>query len=289
MSLNFALVICVLVICVLVICVVARTISQRLVRRMYVPNLRQKTVVIYAYHCKENSDRERENLRFLLDHGNMNAVTMVLVSNGSDIPHFLPRHVHVLKRENKGYDFEAWYHGLKIAHRIGRFEKFLFINSSCKGPYLPRWFGISQMHWSECFTRMIDEKTKLVGLTVNNSDFNGKPAKHVQSMMWATDRIGIRLLLRKNILEKENTRSFVDTIAEKEIGMSRTFIDHGFEIISLGMSDYINDTHGDIHYNDSWFGSTLHPFETIFFKNNRLSSKYIEYLDLCHEKMLRSG
>ena len=253
-------------------------------------NLRKKIVVIYAYHCRENSDRERENLRFLLNHGNMSAVTMVLVSNGSDIPPFVPGHVHVSKRENKGYDFEAWYHGLQIAHRIGRFEKFVFINSSCKGPYLPRWFGISQMHWSECFTRMINEKTKLVGLTVNNSGFNGKPewphAKHVQSMMWATDRIGIRLLLQKNILEEHNTRSFVDTILEKEIGMSRAFIDQGFEILSLGMSDYISDTHGDIHYNEMWFGSTLNPLETIFFKNNRLSSKYIEYLDLCHEKLL---
>lgn len=39
-----------------------------------------KIVVIYAYHCKVNSTREIENLRFLFDHGDMSAVTMILVS-----------------------------------------------------------------------------------------------------------------------------------------------------------------------------------------------------------------
>ena len=104
-------------------------------------------------------------------------------------------------------------------------------------------------------------------------------------MMWATDCIGIELLLQKNILEENNARTFHETILEKEIGMSRTFIDQGFDILPLGMSDYINDTHQDVHHNDEWFGSTLNPLETMFFKNNRLSSKYIDYLDLCHKNM----
>lgn len=247
------------------------------------------TVVIYAYHCRANSTREIENLRFLFNHGNMSAVTMVLVSNGSDIPTFVPRSVYTLKRENKGYDFEAWYHGLQLARTLRDFDKFVFINSSCKGPYLPRWFGVSNMHWTECFTRLISNKTKLVGLTLNNHGFDGKPAfpyaKHIQSMFWVTDDVGIELLLKKKILEENNTRDFAQTIIDKEIGMSRQFIDADFDIVPLGMSDYICDTHGDIHYENSWFGSTLNPLETIFFKNNRISSKYIDYLDLCHTNM----
>lgn len=250
-----------------------------------------KTVVIYAYHCKVNSTREIENLRFLFDHGDMSAVTMILVSNGSDVPNFVPQSIYTLKRENKGYDFEAWYHGLLLARTIRKFDKFVFLNSSCKGPYLPRWFGVSNMHWTECFTRLIDDKTKLVGLTVNNEG-HGEPAfyaKHIQSMMWATDMIGIELLLENKILEDNNTRSWDDTIVQKEIGMSTLFIEKGFNIVSLGMSDYINNTHGDIHYNNKWFGDTLNPLETIFYKNNRLSSKYIDYLDLCHQNIMQAG
>lgn len=254
------------------------------------PNSLTKIVVIYAYHCKANSTREIENLRFLLNHGNMSAVSMILVSNGSDIPNFVPQSIYTLKRENKGYDFEAWYHGLQLARTIRKFDKFVFLNSSCKGPYLPRWFGVSNMHWTECFTRLIDDKTKLVGLTINNQGVRGKPAipyaTHVQSMMWATDVIGIELLLKNKILEDNNTRSIADTIIEKEIGMSRLFIDESFNIVSLGMSDYVNSTHGDIHHNGRWFENTLNPLETIFYKNNRISSKYIDYLDLCYENML---
>ena len=104
--------------------------------------------------------------------------------------------------------------------------------------------------------------------------------------MWATDVLGIELLLKNKILEDNNTRSFDDTIIEKEIGMSRLFIDESFNIVSLGMSDYVNSTHGDIHQNGRWFENTLNPLETIFYKNNRISSKYIDYLDLCYENIL---
>ena len=247
----------------------------------------QSTVVIYAYHCKPDSTREVENLRFLIDHGNIEAITMVLVSNGSEIPQFVPHHVYKLRRENRGYDFEAWYHGLRLAQSIHPFEKFVFINSSCKGPYLPRWFSTANMHWTECFTRLINAETKLVGLTVNNVGSQGEQAKHVQSMLWATDGTGIDILLKRKILEEHSDLDFKQMIAHKEIGMSRVFLDANFRIVSLGMSDCVSDRHDDLHYNDKWFGSTLNPFETIFIKNNRLSSKYIDYLDMVHKNMER--
>ena len=130
------------------------------------------------------------------------------------------------------------------------------------------------MHWSQLFTRFIDHTTKLVGLTINHQGNT-----HVQSMMWCTDLIGVNQLVSNRILRPRNDNSFEDTITLLEIGMSQVLIKHGYKIMSFGMLDLIDKQHGDYHWNGLYLGETLHPFETVFFKNNRLSSKHIEILE----------
>ena len=124
------------------------------------------------------------------------------------------------------------------------------------------------MHWSQLFTRFIDHTTKLVGLTINHEGLiPGQGNTHVQSMMWCTDLIGVNLLISNRILRPRNDNSYEGTITLLEIGMSQVLI------------DLIDKQHGDYHGNGLYFGETLHPFETVFFKNNRLSSKHIEILE----------
>ena len=136
------------------------------------------------------------------------------------------------------------------------------------------------MHWSQLFTRFIDHTTKLVGLTINHEGLLPGPGNtHVQSMMWCTDLIGVNLLISNRILRPRNDNSYEGTITLLEIGMSQVLIKHGYKIMSFGMLDLIDKQHGDYHRNGLYFGETLHPFETVFFKNNRLSSKHIEILE----------
>ena len=45
------------------------------------------------------------------------------------------------------------------------------------------------------------------------------------------------------------------------------------------MLEVIDQTHGDYHHNRRYLETTLHPFETVFIKNNRLSSRYIDILE----------
>ena len=93
------------------------------------------------------------------------------------------------------------------------------------------------MHWTNCFTGLLDDETKLVGLTLNHTGVRGTPpmgeATHVQGMMWATDKVGVDLLEKTGILTESNDETFKNTIINKEIGMSRKFIDNSYKIKSF--------------------------------------------------------
>lgn len=256
-------------------------------------NIRPKTVVIYAFHVKEGSTREIDNLKFLFDHGDMSKIDMVLVSNGSDIPDFVPNNVKKIKRENHGYDFEAWYHGLDSINK-DKYDNFIFMNSSIKGPYLPVWFETVDQHWSECFTRFLDNKIKLVGTTINYAGAPGgggpRPGfenKHVQSMLWTTDKTGLEHVLNTGVLSERNDFNFRDTILNKEIKLTDIFLDSGYDVKALYMVGMTDRKHADVNYQNNYYNTELNPLETLFYKNNRdLDSKIISLYDEFYDEKL---
>ena len=71
------------------------------------------------------------------------------------------------------------------------FDRFILMNASVRGPFMPLW---NFSCWTEAFWGLVSEKVKLVGMT-----YNCHPSEwgHVQSMVWALDRIGIKLLMQK--------------------------------------------------------------------------------------------
>jgi hypothetical protein len=245
----------------------------------------RNTLIIYAYHVKKDSTREIDNLKFLFDHGDISKVDMVLVSNDSIIPDFVPDYVKIIHRPNKGFDFPSWYDGVNSIDK-NNYSNFIFINSSVKGPYLPIWFRNFGHHWTECFTNSIDDITKLVGTTVNHK-YNGKYNKHVQSMLWATDKIGIDLLLKHKILSDKIYKNIEDVIKNKEIKLSETFLENGYNIKGIYMADMTKRIHDDIHYDNKYYNNTINPLETIFYKNNRINSDIIKLYDEFYNEKLK--
>lgn len=59
------------------------------------------------------------------------------------------------------------------------------MNASIRGPFVPHW---SRKCWSDAYLGRLKEKVKLVGATLN---CHGGHSPHVQSMIWATDAIGL--------------------------------------------------------------------------------------------------
>jgi lipopolysaccharide biosynthesis protein len=241
-------------------------------------NFPSDTFILYAYYNKNDKDsREEYNLKFLLKNGQLDVNNIIIICHNKEIPDFIPKSIKIIHKENHGYDFEAWYHGLKNIN-LSLYDKFIFLNSSCIGPFTPVWFNSLNIHWTKCFTNLLTNTVKLVGCTINHAF-----SKHIQSYFWCTDKIGLNLLLRNNILKERNNYSFGDTIQKLEVGMSKIILDNGFNIKAISMSEMLNITHGDIHHEGTYFKSTINPLEIIFYKNNRLKNNITKLYNNCYK------
>jgi hypothetical protein len=103
-------------------------------------------------------------------------------------------------------------------------------------------------------------------------------------MFFVLDREALAFLLSKNFFDEEEIikLDFHQVIGKKEVGMSYHILQNKWNIASIlpeyQHMDYrmvrkdINGTShsGDGYYENACFGRTLHPYEVIFFKTNRL-------------------
>lgn len=95
-------------------------------------------------------------------------------------------------------------------------------------------------------------------------------------MLWATDHIGMSLLLQPEAIGQ----CFHDwqTAVNAEIGSTLVIQKAGYKVDTMmtafhGDINYIEhcepSVRGDLLVEGGYFGSNIHPFETIFFKTNR--------------------
>ena len=128
-----------------------------------------KCVCIYAYY--EKNEQYKKNLNFFLSNGGiLDYVDYYIVINGNytiEIPKY--DNVKVIERENIGYDFGAWGHILNN-YINNSYDYYIFINSSVRGPYIPK---NSINNWLDKFMELFNNKdTKMVGSTINILDNN---------------------------------------------------------------------------------------------------------------------
>lgn len=129
--------------------------------------------VIIAYY--QGNALCRENVQFILDVGLGQArpdVTAVLVVNGPECDVAAAPHVHVVPRDNTGMDFGAWGAGLefldaRVAEGTPPPSHFIFLNTSCRGPFLPVFAGAMGLHWTRAFLAQLSDTVRLVGPTIN--------------------------------------------------------------------------------------------------------------------------
>lgn len=90
---------------------------------------------------------------------------------------------------------------LNVETLLSRYTHFVFLDSSMRGPFLPRYMrprSTSQLikPWTDVFTNRLGSQIKLVGRTVSC-----EIEMHVQAPVWATDRVGLQLLLEHGVLD----------------------------------------------------------------------------------------
>lgn len=229
----------------------------------------------------ENQDAVT-NLRFFLRHALHDHADFLFVINGhcsiiNEIP--ARANIRVLQRQNNCFDLGTQSVVLKQDDLYKNYTKFILMNKSVRGPFLPYW---SRDCWTDIFVKELNDKTKvlladlpkmidcfqLVGMTSNCH-----PRYHIQSMFLVTDRVGIELFLASWYCFPNK-----ESAVKAEIETASIVESQGFEAISMlayyhsNKTRYIEEcltTNGDLLYNNLYFGFNVHAFETIFYKTNR--------------------
>lgn len=249
-----------------------------------------RNLVIYAYYEKDSI--YRDNLCFFLKQGICDDCDYVFVLNGNCSVNIPDRpNIRVLSRDNMHYDFGAWHYALQNTD-ISKYQYFIFLNTSVRGPFLPRYV---KMKWYEAFTDLLHGDVKLAGSTINvlNSPsehsklfekMSGlpRPHTHVQSQIFAMDLECLTYLMNNtDLFTNYDYNGMTEFIARKEIMMSQLVLKHGWNI-AINLPEYQNvdfrtlqsDPNPTSFNHDpglprSCFGRTLHPYECIFIKTNR--------------------
>lgn len=171
----------------------------------------ERPLVVYAYAESANA---RQNFNFFLKRGLHAGADFIFIFNGeTNASDLVPTHlenVKVVKRDNTCYDMGAFGEVLAKDGLWERYKRFITLNASVRGPFLPIW---SDECWTDAFLNKVTDKVKvsrlvslargdestrlpvlkhkqLVGLT-----YQCNPNPHVQSMLLATDQTGMRILL----------------------------------------------------------------------------------------------
>ena len=243
----------------------------------------KKTVVVYVYHDYNT------NVEFFIKHGlfESNKVDFIIVNNKNPLASktsglSLPSssNVSLMERPNIGHDFGGWSDAIFKNCLSEKYDYFILINSTVRGPFLPPWYQVKD--WTGLFTRLIDCETKLTGTTIGL--VHGRPV--IQSMLLCFDRQGLEIGIKDNIfspnpVQKEKGR----VVMENEVQFSLSIANYGYRVRSI-MAAYYNTVFEkpvvtkepiiEHCMTNGYFGVNIHPYEIIFIKDNRDINKNLD-------------
>ena len=115
-------------------------------------------LILYAYH---ESDTARVNIEFFIRHGLHAAADFVFILNGeTNVSAIIPEegNIRVVQRENKCYDIGAYAEVLTQDDLYKGYKRFIFLNASIRGPFLPPWaWGC----WSDIYLGRLTDEVKV--------------------------------------------------------------------------------------------------------------------------------
>jgi hypothetical protein len=247
-----------------------------------------KTLISYAYtDCGEIC---RRNLQYFcrVAISETPSYDFIIISNGpcptcksdADIAKTLSlSNVEFLERENKGFDFGAYSHGLEKME-WDKYAYFIFLNAGIRGPLVTARELQNIRQWPEMFLSRLSDKVKMVGPVISCERH-----VHMPSILFAIEKATVKLFMSKNIFTRE-AQSIDQLVTESEVFMSKLLFDEGYTIDCL-MLQYqgvdwrkiYNETGGSMVYNCNraknpmvmnWYGSSklydLNHLETVFVK-----------------------
>ena len=245
-----------------------------------------KTLVLYVFHhlneyvdyfLRKGIFQDDSNVTFLIIINDLNFDTSIFSSLFTRPD---PNCIQILKRENKFADFGGWSDGLVYNNNIDNFDSFIFINSSCVGPFVHP--NVSEK-WTSIFLKGLErDNIKLFGTTINTCSNKSGQSSHVQSWAFCMKQKEVKLCLEHKIFDpvnytKMNTKD--ELIFSHEVPMSQLIVKHGGNIGAMTKLyqgvDFCNPSTNiygwldDIAFPKGYLGETTNPYEVMFVKANR--------------------
>lgn len=233
-----------------------------------------KVAVLYVFHEYNNRVRyfiengvfEDDNIDFIFICNNNNVTC--------DVPNY--RNVRIMYRENIGHDFAGWSFALLNDNLYEKYEKFIFLNSTVIGPFLPLYY---KNKWTQVYLDGLKDNVRLFGSTINVMDNEKKIIPHVQSYIFSMDQDIVKYLIDCQIFSLTNiSLTHKDAVNNKEIRMSQMVIQGGHNIGCLysfyNGIDFRTNFHtnyrGDLMYKQ-YMNKLWNIHELVFVKGNRVS------------------
>ena len=233
-----------------------------------------RILVLYVFHILNYRVKKFIEKAIFYDSN----VDFVIICNDRNIIFECPDYVKKIYRDNIGYDFGGWTEALLTNNLYKNYDYFIFVNSSVTGPFIPAYIE----NWTSIYINGLKDNIKLFGSTINTC-YKPESASHVQSYIFSMDKSTLDYLIECGIFTiNNNTNTYIETVYNKEILMSRKIIENGWNIGSLfkyyknidfsfkdkKFSDYNLIDHADIsfgqHRNVLW-----NEYDLVFIKGNR--------------------
>jgi hypothetical protein len=240
-------------------------------------NITNKLLVLYVfYDVNERLEIFINNCIFYDDN-----VDFIIISNNKNNKFEVPQYVKKVYRDNIGFDFGGWGDVLITDHLYLNYDKFIFVNNSVKGPFLPCGY---KGKWTDIYINGLKDNIKLFGSTINTI-FDPLNQSHVQSYIFAMDKSTVEYLIECEIFSNTKyTTDIMETVYCKEVLMSRKIIEKGWNIGSLlpqyqnvdftfknkNPEDYNIQFLGDIMFN-RYYGVYWKKEDLVFIKGNRIT------------------
>lgn len=236
-----------------------------------------KVLVLYVFHLYN------DRVKYFIDNCIFNDenVDFIIISNDKKNVLNLPSHVKTMYRDNIGFDFGGWSEALLTNNLYEKYDKFIFVNSSVIGPFLPSYYTDK---WTDVYINGLQDDIKLFGSTINTCK-NPLHASHVQSYIFSMDKNTLDYLIKCEIFSVTNyAKTFDDAIMNKEILMSKKIIENKWNIGSL-LSHYKNvdftfkkkkpDDYNIVFLDDVMYSHYRNyvwsEYQLVFIKGNRIN------------------
>ncbi len=248
------------------------------------------TAVIYHYF--ERDLTYKNNLIYFLSVGILKDVDYFIMISG-ECTVALPDwpNVTYIKIENWNNDFGGYIKFFQVT-QSDKYEFFVFINSSVRGPFLPNY---SESRWVNAFTDRLRGDVHLVGASINilpesathtrrfSATYGYEPPfVHAQTTAYALSAAAARYLIDIGFYAVERNLTKKEVIVHYELRLSQEIIRHGWNIGSflpgydglnyrkLSMTyPNVSSRNGDVLFEGAFYGRTLSPTEAMFVKVNR--------------------